>query len=247
MADLEAIRELLHQEGGASFPEALVTSNLVADWDLSRVVAEIFGLPFLPIELTEPDPAAMEGLDKEFLIEHRLVPLGRFGQVLTVCMPGLVPADTLGMLSAEADLVILPVVGTVQSNSRWIEEHLGKLEVKAVRREEHGMAWDAMFDDANAAVMMALEHPDEKGLQDGLDVLEDSLDELEDAAGGVLEDADVFEIEEADSLEFEVAVGDEVDSLIGLDLEAELDVETPSKTSGRGLGDLELPPLPDFD
>ena len=90
MADLESIRELLHQ--GGAFPEALVSTSLVADWDLSRVVCEIFSLPFLPVELVDPDPAAREGIDKQFLIQHGLIPMGRFGQVLTVCMPGMVPA-----------------------------------------------------------------------------------------------------------------------------------------------------------
>ena len=73
MADLESIRELLHQ--GGAFPEALVSTSLVADWDLSRVVCEIFSLPFLPVELVDPDPAAREGIDKQFLIQHGLIPM----------------------------------------------------------------------------------------------------------------------------------------------------------------------------
>ncbi|TDJ79840.1 MAG: hypothetical protein E2O39_00265 [Planctomycetota bacterium] len=156
IADAGSIRELLHHSktGGTPFAVALVTSNLVGDWDLSRIVCETFNLPFLPVEIAPPDPEAAEGLDLGFLRENDLVPIGRFGQTLTVCMPGLVPADILGMLAAETDLVILPVVGTVQSNQRWMRANYA--EEGTERALPVDASWSAMFDDADAAVLMDL-------------------------------------------------------------------------------------------
>jgi len=166
MADLESIRELLQQSQsgrGQMFSEALVSTGKVADWDLSRVVCEIFSLPFLPIDVAKPDPEAAEGLDTDFLIRYGLVPISRFGQVLTVSMPGLVPADVLGLLAAQSDLVVLPVVGSVDTNRRWFEENFDSAKVAEVSESaEGGSGWGDMFDDANAAVMMDLEKESEE-------------------------------------------------------------------------------------
>lgn len=222
MADLESIRELLHQ--GGPFPEALVSTSLVADWDLSRVVCEIFSLPFLPVDLVDPDPAAREGIDKQFLIDHGLIPIGRFGHVLTVCMPGMVPAEVLGQLSAQSDLVLLPVVGTVQSNRRWIEEHLGKATRVETSIKEAGGAWGEMFDSADEAVMMDLQRASSEDLA------------------------------EAEALEFELDTDDGADtddvgppSLVDVDLDLE-DVELDVTQEDEPVApQLELPPTPKFD
>lgn len=107
-----------------SFPEVLVADELVGDWELSRIVCELYGLPFVPVDIYEPDLAVLEGLDVEFLSRHRLIPVARHGDLLTVVMPALVPADVLGSLAAAADVHVLPLVGTVETNNRWVEVNL---------------------------------------------------------------------------------------------------------------------------
>lgn len=229
MADLESIRELLHQ--GGAFPEALVSTSLVADWDLSRVVCEIFSLPFLPVDLVDPDPAAREGIDKQFLIEHALIPMGRFGHVLTVCMPGMVPAEVLGMLAAQTDLVLLPVVGTVQSNRRWIEENIGRA-ARAEAVAGHGPSgWGDMFDSANEAVMMDLQRATSEDLAEA-EALEFEVDPDDDAGASDPEPPSLSEVE--------------VDLDLDLDavqLEITHDDEPADAGSGSGL---DLPPAPNF-
>jgi len=139
--------------GPIPFPEALVNENLMGDWDLSRVVCDLYGLAFLPIGIYEPAPEALHGLDTDFLRQHRLVPLARHGQVITVCMPALVQADVLGMLAASADLHVLPVVGSVLTNARWIEENLA---AAAARPSDLQSNWSNIFDEGDAAVLMDL-------------------------------------------------------------------------------------------
>jgi len=53
MAEPRAVQEALQLSGRGSlrFPEALVTANLVADWELSRVVCEVYNLPFVTVRL----------------------------------------------------------------------------------------------------------------------------------------------------------------------------------------------------
>jgi hypothetical protein len=165
MCDPQALREALQfsARGDAPFAEAVVNANLVSDWELSRVVCEIYSLPFVTVEMYEPDAGARKGLNTAFLIEHGLVPLGRYGQLLTIAMPGMVPADVLALLSAESDLILLPVVGTVQTNRRWIEINLHKEiapVLPAITQQDSSQAsaneWGELFDQADAAVLLNL-------------------------------------------------------------------------------------------
>jgi hypothetical protein len=142
------------QKTPVSFPEMLVSDNLIGDWELSRVVCEIFGLPFLSVDLYPPSLSALEGLDHNFLRQYALVPLSRHGQILTVCMPALVPAEVLGQLAASTDLHVMPVVGTVNSNNRWLAENLAvALETPA---DDGGAGWSNVFDEGEAAVLLDL-------------------------------------------------------------------------------------------
>ena len=178
LVEPQALREAANfaVHGKIPMSEALVTANLVQDWELARIVSEIYNLPFLPVELLDPDPRALEGIDPQFLVENCLVPVGRYGQVLTVCMPAMVPADVLGLLAATTDLVILPVVGSVRSNRMWLEKNLmtqtaampagapaeAEIEVQGghARGPQAGPGeWGSLFDQADAAVLLDLQVP----------------------------------------------------------------------------------------
>lgn len=126
MVHPEALRQIQAEcaARGGLLPEALVNEGTVSDWDLSRVVAEVFGLPFLPVDAYEVSKDALKGLDPEYLVRHCLVPLDRFGKLLTVAMPGMVPSDVLAHLGAQVDSQVVPVVGTVQSNRAWLTSNL---------------------------------------------------------------------------------------------------------------------------
>lgn len=168
LVDPQALREAANYaaHGRIPFTEALVTANLVQDWELARVVCELYNLPFAPVEQIDPDPKALKGIDPAFLAENCLVPLGRFGQLLTVSMPCMVPADVLGLLAATTDLVIVPVVGSVRSNRSWIERNMTQQVAPALPtppssgpEEPQGGEWGSLFDQADAAVLLDLQVP----------------------------------------------------------------------------------------
>lgn len=164
LVDSRALQDALQfsARGGPPFPEALVTANLVADWELSRIVAELYGLPFLTVEFAEPDPKALAGLDAHFLVQNGIVPLSRHGKVLTVLMPSLTTSDTLDYLARSAGVAILPIVGTVRSNRMWLEQKLAFQPEPApaaalpAKSEEDDGAWSNIFDEADAAVLLDL-------------------------------------------------------------------------------------------
>lgn len=182
-------------QGTATLPEVLVHDQLVAEWDLARVVCELYGLPFLPVEMYDPAGSAMEGLDGDFLRLNKLVPLDRHGQLLTVCMPILVPAEVLGLLAAQTNLNVIPVVGTVSGNTTWFESNVKEsgapnapLPKKAAAQAEAAADddWSEIFDAGDAAVHLELQDVDDDGALD--DVLDGALeaepleDELPDQA-----------------------------------------------------------------
>lgn len=226
MADLDAIRDLLQvaQGGGMLFTEALVTTNLVGDWDLSKVAAEIFQLPFLPVGTVQPDAQLWSDLDQQFLSRNGLVPLSRFGQVLTVAMPALVPTDVLKNLSEQSGYSVLPVVGTVETNRRWLlEQRSGTAKSRPGQESD----WGALFDagDENVKLSLTVDDEDDASLGDGLEAL-GAL--AHDAAG----DEDLADMNlNGDFTEDELASEAESAPILG-------DVEAGD--------DHDLPPMPEF-
>ena len=267
LANVDDIRELLQQsrDGGMPFCEALVTTNLVPDWDLSRIVSETFSLPFLPIDMVEPNAKLRTELDIKLFRQHQVIPLDRFGQVLTVIMPGLVQAAVLAQLAAASDLMIMPVVGTVETNRRWILENFGNNKEADI---EGG--WSNLFDQADAAVTAALgafgEVPEGPPVAIGaprpvahsLDPDGARADELQfDLAGtsAVLRDDDSLDFAGLDAHGDLSALGEaphESDTLDDVPFDVhDLDVETPAPQANRPKGPrsaatFELPPMPDF-
>jgi hypothetical protein len=174
IVDARAIQDALQfsQRGGPPFPEALVTANLVADWELTRLACEIYGLPFLMVGLVDPDPKASEGLDSSFLMKECIVPLSRHGAVLTVLMPSLTTTDVLDELASKSGMTVLPICGTVRTNRDWLVQKFSSPTPAAAGARTSASAaandpgappegmttaeWSNLFDEADAAVLFDL-------------------------------------------------------------------------------------------
>ena len=228
LAELDSIQELLQlsKDDGTPFCEALVTSNIVSDWELSKVVCETFQLPFLPVDLVTPNPAAIEEIDVDLFCQHQLVPIDLFGQILTVAMPALVPAEVLAQVSAMTDFTVLPMVGTVESNRRWIDEFMATATGPKV---EDG--WESMFDAADAEVAAAHE---------GGGTSVPSMEPLGPALAEALEEG-------LAAVENDLDLGDLDLSLIEALSTEELETDLiRSADDGEEAEPMELPPMPDF-
>jgi hypothetical protein len=124
LIDRDVLGHVFHQiqTTRALLPEVLVRENLVSDWEVSRIACEIYHLPFLTVENYPPSSTALDGYDMAYLRHFALVPLDRYGGLVTVVMPGLVPSEVLEGLRPGQGGRVLPVVGSVLSNRRWLEE-----------------------------------------------------------------------------------------------------------------------------
>ena len=220
LVEVETIRELLEasEKGGTSLPESLIDAGLITDWDLARVACETFQLAFLPIQNAKPEEELLEELDQEFLFKHGLVPLHRFGSVLTVVMPGLVSTEVLSELADSTDWTILPIVGTVEDNRRWLNDHC-----KAVSTEAgSGADWGSLFDEGDANVQLALG--------------ESKTPEAVESETPPTEALDSEWSEELGSLEFQ----EDLDDVLSIADVSNADSEEGVETS------VDLPPMPDF-
>jgi hypothetical protein len=165
LVDRETMSHVMQQcsATGALLSELLVSESLVSDWELSRVCCEIYGLPYLSVEEYMPDKGAMEGMDPEFLRQYGLVPFDRFGGIVTVAMPGLVPSEVLDALIRVDGVRVMPVVGSVVSNRRWLNENLPAAQMRlgpkgALPLEaSEGDGWAGVFDAGEEAVQMELQ------------------------------------------------------------------------------------------
>ena len=136
LIDRDVLAHVLHQVNmsRALLPEVLVRENLVSDWEVSRVACEIYHLPFLTVDHYPPSNTALEGYDLAYLRHFALVPLDRYGALVTVIMPGLVPSEVLEGLRPGQNGRVLPVVGSVVSNRRWLDEHFAPKAAPAAGR-----------------------------------------------------------------------------------------------------------------
>ena len=191
LVEREAIQHVLQQceATGSLLPEILVTEGMVSDWEVSRVASELYHLPYLPVETYPPATEVLEGLDSEYLRQYGLVPLDRLGTLLTVAMPGIVPARVLDGLRHGDNDHILPVVGSVSSNRRWLNENLPESQLPGLDQIAAALPggddlevgdWAEIFDAGDQAVNLELQggSPLEPEQQPSLEVtLDPVLDE----------------------------------------------------------------------
>lgn len=155
---LEALSERLSEDGMLS--EAIVESGLMGDWGLARRASLWFGRPFLPLEVCTPREDVVEGLDTAALVRRGLVPLWRNPGSLVVAMPCISSEEALGELSEDAGCPVLPVIGSVRGNRRWLEEHLARGPLPSDDPREES-SWSLLFDVGDAQARTAF-GPDEQ-------------------------------------------------------------------------------------
>lgn len=126
LIDRETLNHVLQQCNAtrALLPEILVMESLVSDWEVSRVACELYHLPFVTVDIYPPDKDVIAQFDANFLRQFALIPLDRYGELLTVVMPGLVPSEVLDGMRLTTGMRLLPVVGSVVSNRAWLNEAL---------------------------------------------------------------------------------------------------------------------------
>ena len=164
----EVITEALYAQDkhGDAFVQTLVTGGHITEWDLAKLVAENFQLPFLMASSYAISEEAKKRVPETMLFENLIVPIDVFDDVLCVAMPILSTYDQLNKLQRDLKCEIFPYVGLISENKKvlaslfpnfktWFEQEQKRRENAATKRantKDKGGDWMSIFDAGDAAI-----------------------------------------------------------------------------------------------
>lgn len=140
-----AMRECSEQ--GTPLAEILVRDGIMTEWDLARVVSHEFSLPILLPSSYSIDKEVFALIPSEVIRKTRIVPIDRFGNILAVAMPLLVPAKTLNDIEIVVKMELFPYVAPISEIHKIIEER-----IKEPDPAVPGGSWEKLFDEADLSV-----------------------------------------------------------------------------------------------
>lgn len=133
LLDRETMDRALAQTttGGKTLARVLTTSAVLDDWDLAKIIATHYSLPFVDISDYSLQREVIELLDPEFCTKHSLIPLDRFGAVLSIAVSEMPSTDVLRDLAKQTELTPFFYVGV----RRQIAEALEREYLRSGRRK----------------------------------------------------------------------------------------------------------------
>lgn len=168
----EIITDALYSQDkfGDPFVQTLVGGGHITEWDLAKIVAENFQLPFLMASSYAISPEAKVKIPEKALFEHLIVPLDTFDDVVSVVMPILCPYEVLGKMQRELKCELFPYVGLISENKKvlgdlfqnfkaWHEQDQKRREQQATRRpnnKDQVTDWMSIFDAGDQAIHQGL-------------------------------------------------------------------------------------------
>ena len=174
----EVITDALYAQDkyGDPFVRTLVSGGHITEWDLAKLVAENFQLPFLMASNYDITEEAKKRLPAETLFENLLVPLDVFDDVVCVVMPIMTPFETLAKIQREAKCDLFPYVGLISENTKVLGDLFGDFkegfEKDRVQREQKVTKrskirsstsdWMSIFDAGDEAIQQGLGEPQPK-------------------------------------------------------------------------------------
>jgi hypothetical protein len=169
----EAITDALYSQDkhGEPFAQTLVTAGHITEWDLAKLVAENFQLPFLMASNYQVSDEAKKRIPDKVLFENLIVPLDLFDDVLCIVMPILTPFETIMKLQKDSKVEVFPYVGLISENKKvlgslfpefktWLDGEQKRREQRATQRangkEKEGGDWMSIFDAGDQAIQDTL-------------------------------------------------------------------------------------------
>ena len=169
----EAITDALYSQDkhGEPFAQTLVAAGHITEWDLAKLVAENFQLPFLMASNYQVSDEAKKRIPDKVLFENLIVPLDLFDDVLCIVMPILTPFETIMKLQKDSKVEVFPYVGLISENKKvlgslfpefktWLDGEQKRREQRATQRangkEKEVGDWMSIFDAGDQAIQDTL-------------------------------------------------------------------------------------------
>lgn len=134
-------------EGSTPLAEILVRDGLMTEWDLAKVISHEFSLPILLPSIYSIDKEIFALLPPEMVKRTRVIPLDRFGNILSVAMPLLVPHKTLSEIERTTKMEVFPYVSPISEINKIVEDRIKEPEAPGA-----GGGWEKLFDEADLSV-----------------------------------------------------------------------------------------------
>jgi hypothetical protein len=93
-----------HGKTGDPLGAILVEANHITDWDLAKIVATQYQLPFVEIHSIGISPEVEDLFSLEEQVKYRFVPLDRMGEVLTLAVVDMPDMDFLRSIQERTGL-----------------------------------------------------------------------------------------------------------------------------------------------
>ena len=114
--------------------EILVSHGFCTETDIVKVLVSQYSLPFLSADQIELVPRVVRLLPMEFLREHLIVPLQRFGNCLALLATGVPAPEVLDAIQRQTGCEVQLFVSTVSDVKSLLERVEG--EMAHSKREE---------------------------------------------------------------------------------------------------------------
>lgn len=157
------------------FVQTLINGGHITEWDLAKIVAENFQLPFLMASHYQIDDDTKKRLPQELLFQHLIVPLDTFDDIVNIAMPILTPFEVMAKIQKDCDCEVFPYVGLLSENKKvlgdmfpdfraWFEADAKRREAQATMRANDkssgkggkGGDWMSIFDAGEKAIQKTL-------------------------------------------------------------------------------------------
>ena len=150
---------------GEPFVQALISGGRITEWDLAKIVAENFNLPFLLASNYQISDIAKARFPKELLWKHMMVPLDVLDDIVCVSMPVMLTFDEMNKIQRDHKCELFPYVGLITENKKaltemdktypqWLEQDHKRREEEAKKRSQSpqkGGDWMSIFDAGDQA------------------------------------------------------------------------------------------------
>ena len=162
------------RENGEPFGAVVVEGAHMTPWDLAKVVATHYQMPFLPLVGFDYEKGLATGISTATLYHYQVIPVGRFGKTISFAVVEPPSRDCIAALQEACDTnSLFFFVGEVQEVDRLLRENV-KVVDSAV-----DTAWQEIFDCGDRNV-----------LDDVVEVLDDVVEVDDDGEIKIVVDAE---------------------------------------------------------
>lgn len=138
------------RENGEPFGSVVVEGGHMTAWDLAKVVATHYQMPYLPLQGFDFDKELSQGIAAATLFHHQVLPVGRFGKTVSFAVVEPPSRDCIAALQEAAETnSLFFFVGEAPDVNQLLTEHVNLVDSTG------DTSWHDIFDSGDRNVLEA--------------------------------------------------------------------------------------------